>query len=91
MEGWSGETSSGAWTKLEIALEEPDLERICVSHEIDLVRVPVPGRAQLLSLEAQRLIRVMMVERGVRSMESVRPELEAITDRQKNLVGKLRG
>lgn len=56
--GWSGETASSRWEKVDVELEQEDLERIFRENDLDGLHTRLPTKVcfQLLQNEAEYLL-----------------------------------
>jgi hypothetical protein len=65
--GWSGETSSNVWQKVDVALDESDLSRLLRENELPdglAERLPVKVCEALLSHEAEILMLRRLIPLG---------------------------
>lgn len=93
--GWSGELSSGRWAKVDIDLDETDVRRLLVEHDIDIEPDRIPSRYiyTLLTCEAEFLMQVTLSTRHGQASDTerltkLRAELRTVVDRIKELAGQ---
>jgi len=65
-QGWSGEVSPNRWGKLDVTLDEGDLQRILIAAglgEINPADVPIVLAFQILDAESERLLLAKLISR----------------------------
>ena len=65
--GWSGETESGQWQKADVELDEDDVTRLLLEHELPAdIRTRLPAKLvfQLLQNAAEALLLTRLVAVG---------------------------
>jgi len=85
LKGGSAEVKPNVWKKFDIELDESDLQAIVVKHNLDLSKMSVINKYQVLVKQADLLVTLQMESEGLSGEKSV----ETLSAEFRALIGQL--
>jgi hypothetical protein len=77
--GGSAQTASGAWVKFDVELDESDLQRILIEHDMNGAQLSVREVFAILEAEAETLLILKMEQLGARSDKTAQQAAARVT------------